>query len=404
MSSSDYIYNYIIIDIETNLINKSSSIYKQSPKYILGGTLYKDKVFNTSNIDLFANVIMQDKLGLIGHNIGFDILVTASQHEGFRDYVLNTPGLVIWDTAVYEYMLSGQTMKYPSLAECAKLHNLPISKEDTVSTMIHSGIDPESILEFNPELLHKYLTLDLQVTEALFKSQMEAFGNLRKEFCNLVIERQKFLLNTIRMSIQGMPFDVIGATNERDVLKACVDDKKSLIEEQMQEIINLHCKDNFVPPAEEDDYFLHTLSDIVLEPEVANCNSVKQLRTLFFGGTLEMRANGIAGVYKSGAKKGEPKYKTITFEHKVPGLLPQTISNLDDTVLADLEGSVNPMVSSLAKSLRDYRVLSKKLSTYYDAYIEAEKHGRIHCDYNHTATPTGRITSCKPNLQNVEGE
>jgi len=405
-SNSNYIYNnYYIIDIETNLIGKSSSIYKQAPKYILGGIKGNNKLFNTTDINKFADTLMQDNLPLVGHNIGFDILVTASQHEGFRNYVLTNPELSIWDTAVCEYMLSGQTLKYPSLGECAKLYKLPISKEDTVSEMIKSGIDPESILEFNPELLNNYLTLDLEVTDLLFNEQMGVMKNLRKSSQNLILERQKFLLNTIRMSIQGMPFDVLRATNERDILQVEVQSKKERIESIMQEMINIHSVDGFTPQAEEDDYFLHSMQEVVIQPEQANCNSNKQLRAIFFGGPIEVTANGVVGIYKTGAKKGESKYKTITFEHRVPGLLFSELgTNLDDGVLAGLESNDNPTVASLATLLREYRALSKKLFMYYDAYIEAHKDGRIHCDYNHTATPTGRITSCKPNLQNVEGE
>lgn len=408
---SDYniinIYNnYIILDIETNLIGKSSSIFKQSPKFVLGGLKVKDTVLTTSQISGFADSVMGYNLPLVGHNIGFDILVIASQHEGFRNFVLTNPLLRIWDTAVFEYMLSGQTLKYPSLAECARIRNLPLSKLDTVSEMMKSGIDPESIMEYQPELLTEYLIGDLNVTDLLFKSQLDSVENLRQTFCNLVVERQKFLLNTIRMSIQGMPFSVLDATSERDVLQVTCDAKRTEIESIMKDWIDQHCTKDFVPPAEEDDYFLHTMTDIVVEPEPVNSNSLKQLKTIFFGGEIDVFANGICGVYKTGARKGEPKFKTVTFPKVIPGLLKDvTPSNLDESVLSAIQTNTESEVAArLAGMLKEYRVLSKKLGTYYDAYIEAADNNRIHCDYNHTATPTGRITSCRPNLQNVEGE
>lgn len=403
-----YNTNYYVIDIETNLIDKVYSIYKQSPKYILGGILGSRININTPDINTFCDYIVDSGKALVGHNISYDILVAASQHKGFRDYVLRSPCLFIWDTAVYEYMASGQTSKYPSLKDCAEYHKLGISKDDEVSEMIKAGIDPESIYQVNPDLLNRYLTADLKVTELLYHVQLENLVRHTDSFINLVLQRQQFLLNTIRMSITGMPFNVLGATNDQQVLELKVKGLEQSINDRLSEILQRHTPKGFVPQAEEDDYFLHTMDELTIEPEPVNCNSSTFLKSIFFGGDIGMVANGITGVYKTGARKGEPKYKTISFDHPIPGLLnlgDVSATNMDDTALAEIEKSTNEEAKSLAASLREYRGYAKKLSTYFNPYINAvTPEGRIHCDYNHTATPTGRITSSKPNLQNVEGE
>ncbi len=70
----------------------------------------------------------------------------------------------------------------------------------------------------------------------------------------------------------------------------------------------------------------------------------------------------------------------------------------DAAVLDKLQGD-HPIVDDLL----EHRTLSKLKSTYVDALPQLARAdtGRVHTDFNQTATGTGRLSSSNPNLQNI---
>ena len=100
-----------------------------------------------------------------------------------------------------------------------------------------------------------------------------------------------------------------------------------------------------------------------------NINSTLQLRRVLFG-TL-----------------GLPVFK------KTPKGAPST----DASVLAKLE-QAHPIVARLLR----YREIEKLRSTYVDGYLPlVGPDGRIHARFNQTGAATGRLSSDRPNLQNI---
>ena len=106
-----------------------------------------------------------------------------------------------------------------------------------------------------------------------------------------------------------------------------------------------------------------------LAGETFNINSALQLRRILFD------------------RLGLPVLK------KTPKGAPST----DASVLAKLEGE-HPVVARLLR----YREIEKLRSTYVDGYLPlVGPDGRIHAHFNQTGAATGRLSSDRPNLQNI---
>ncbi|MEG4009670.1 DNA polymerase I [Microcoleus sp. Pol11C1] len=111
--------------------------------------------------------------------------------------------------------------------------------------------------------------------------------------------------------------------------------------------------------------------------------------------------------YQAAGRKfnlGSPKQLSEILLEKIPDEFQKksrktkTGYSTDATVLDKLQGD-HPIVDDLL----EHRTLSKLKSTYVDALpqlVRAET-GRVHTDFNQTATGTGRLSSSNPNLQNI---
>ncbi|NJS09532.1 MAG: DNA polymerase I [Microcoleus sp. CSU_2_2] len=101
---------------------------------------------------------------------------------------------------------------------------------------------------------------------------------------------------------------------------------------------------------------------------------------------------------------GSPKQLSEILLEKIPEQFEKksrktkTGYSTDAAVLDKLQGD-HPIVDDLL----EHRTLSKLKSTYVDALPQLVRQdtGRVHTDFNQTATGTGRLSSSNPNLQNI---
>jgi DNA polymerase I len=114
-----------------------------------------------------------------------------------------------------------------------------------------------------------------------------------------------------------------------------------------------------------------------------------------------------AKTYEAAGRKfnlGSPKQLSEILLEKIPEQFEKksrktkTGYSTDAAVLDKLQGD-HPIVDDLL----EHRTLSKLKSTYVDALPQLVRQdtGRVHTDFNQTATGTGRLSSSNPNLQNI---
>jgi len=115
---------------------------------------------------------------------------------------------------------------------------------------------------------------------------------------------------------------------------------------------------------------------------------------------LEQDIHKMAGItfnVSSAKQVGEVLFIRLKIDEKAKRTKTGKYSTSED-VLEKLR-SKHPIVEKIL----EYRGLKKLLSTYIDALPQLinPKTGKIHTSYNQTVTSTGRLSSSKPNLQNI---
>lgn len=143
-----------------------------------------------------------------------------------------------------------------------------------------------------------------------------------------------------------------------------------------------------------------------------NPHSTLHLGFILFGGRIKNQEQIQIGLYKTGKNKGQPKYKWIekVMESKGLGLRPTKDMitdkgniSLNDKHLSRIAKKIKHPAGQIAKFILELRELQKEISTYYKGFEELiyDHDNCIHGNLNHVSTDTGRLSSNKPNLQNL---
>lgn len=158
-----------------------------------------------------------------------------------------------------------------------------------------------------------------------------------------------------------------------------------------------------------------------------NLSSTTQMSLLFFGGTIKTKEPrpvlnelGQPTIIKTGKNRGEIKTKLEIIEKYCSGLgispdadwltkkkgIYQTNEKVLNFIVMskvdDEDKLIGPKAKQIAAKLLELRGLQKLMGTYYqgvDKFIDTDS--CLHQNINHTSTATGRLSSNKPNLENV---
>jgi DNA polymerase I len=309
---------------------------------------------------------------IVGFNLKFDVHVFRKIGVTFEDKTM-------WDCQIAEFILSNQKWKYPSLNESCARYGLGAKLDIILEEYWKKGIQTEDIPW---SVLSAYAEMDATLTLQLYHQQVSVMSPSQRRLCALMNLDMQILQE---MEWNGIRFDE-GITNKRT----------GEIKEQVQEI-------------EE------KLRSVYPNVPVS-FNSGDHLSAFLYGGSVKEEVKEHIGFFKSGAKVGQPRYRNAEVLHELPRLFqPLPRSELKKKgfyatgadVLLKLRG--NRTTKSILELIQKRTRLTSLLEKTYEGLIRinAEQNwepGILHGQFNQCVVTTGRLSSSKPNLQNMDSE
>lgn len=282
----------------------------------------------------------------------------------------------VWDCQLAHFIMTNQTHRYPSLNEVAEYWGLPV-KPDIVKTQYwDKGINTDAIPW---EVLSEYAEHDAQVTYQIYLRQNDILVGAKRRL--FLLQCQDLSLLRV-MEANGIPFDEqLCQTRAVEI-----DDKIRTLNEK--------------------------LSSIYPNTPI-NFNSNDDLSAFLYGGSVFQNQKEFVGYFKSGARAGEPKFRNTVIEHVLPRLYEPLKGSkmkkegnyaVDEGTLRKLKGK-----KQTVDMLLELSKLEKLNGTYYRGLVKLREEmgwpvGILHGNFNQTTAATGRLSSNKPNLQNLAGD
>jgi DNA polymerase-1 len=307
---------------------------------------------------------------IIGFNLKFDL-------HWLHRYGISFRTKSVMDCQLLQFILSNQSSSYPSLHETAQSYGLE-GKLDVVKTEYwDKGIDTEKIPE---PILRTYLEQDVQQTFQLFLRQKK---NIPSSKSRLISLQNADLLTLLEIEQNGMLYDVETSQTDGDKLQG-------EIKEIDEKLIRLTGYDSFNP------------------------NSGDHISVILYGGSLSIPCK-ISYVYTYKDGRTITKEKNGEKELKFPQMVaPPKGSELkkEGFYATNAETLNNLRASGVARKIIALLLrrgeIEKLRGTYLHGIPKLIKENGwepniIHGQLNQCVAITGRLSSSKPNLQNMDG-
>jgi DNA polymerase-1 len=285
----------------------------------------------------------------------------------------------IYDVQLAHFYLTFQKHKLPSLDEVLEYYKLPPKLSVVEQEYWKKGIQTD---EIPWDVLCEYGEADVEKTYQCYLRQMEDFKKYPKLYTLFKLGCQDLMV------LQEMEWNGLKYDNEK-----CIEKSKELqvpIQQLTSKLAGVY-------------------------PEIPiNFNSPDQLSAFLYGGTVKEEKKELAGFYGPKAvKAGQAKYKNVTVEHQLPQIfapLQKTESgsySTDEATLKKLKKTAKN--KWIIETLLELAKLDKLDGTYYKGINKINETmcwpaGMLHGQYNQCIAQTGRLSSSKPNLQNLSGE
>jgi len=330
-----------------------------------------DQFDDVPDLDSIRREVAEAEL-IVGFNLKRDLL-------WLRRYGLYDPYSThdLFDCQIAEFLLTSQKDKYPSLDGCCERYGVPLVSS-RVPELWAQGIDTTKI---DISELRPYALGDITSTGSLYEMQVDAISRRSDHFQTLMGLEMEDLKFIMEMEWNGVKFDL----EPMAVEAAKLQEEIEAAENEIRDLVGLRC---------------------------INLGSPDHRSAILFGGTIREPYREEIGVYKTGARAGEPKFVWREREHHLPQLCkPKRKLKKDGLFATDYDTLSGLRVSGNAKRIRNAILSIANLSKLRGTYLEgipkrAEEmgwtDGIIHGHYNQTTVVTGRLSSSKPNMQNLD--
>lgn len=357
----------LCFDVETTTFNKGSPFDRRNELCCIAYT--DGERTRTLLPGVQARAEVQEALDqcdrIVGFNLKFDL-------HWLRRFGVRFDHRRVYDVQAAEFILSGQTHKFPSLNEVSAKY-LGKSKIDEVAALWDRGIQTTDIPW---ETLSAYAAEDVQLTLSVSKKQqaLREFYGLGK----LISLVNQDLLVLEEMEWNGIKFD-----------RGLAEEKAADLEIKIVELQGRH-------------NVLHNVPNF-------NWSSGDHLRALLYGGEIKEPIKVPVGHFKTGDKAGQVKFKNDVRIHKLPRMFkpPKQLTDggkyaVDEAALLELGET------ELIKDLLEIKKIQKEVSTYLRGLMKKQDEGcysdYIYGKFNQCVAATGRLSSSDPNLQNLSEE
>ena len=309
---------------------------------------------------------------IIGFNIKFDL-------HWLRRYGFSIPDYC-YDCQLGDFILNGQTRPFPSLESVGESLSLGGKLDGGLAKYWDVGINTP---EIPWDELEAYANRDVELTWQIYLKQQELLASNHR-LRTLVNLSCQDLLVLADMEWNGLKFDL-------ELAKQRQQETQEKLDALTKELNVLAGLPNF------------------------NWNSGHHISSLLFGGSYIHQWKEQVGVYHTGIKQGEPRSRWLKKEYQLPRLVePLKGTQLKNGVHYETNKNTlsNLPATGRAKTIinliQQYSELEKLQSTYYLGIpnlcnIFDWQDGIIHGQYNQVVARTGRLSSSKPNLQNIAG-
>jgi DNA polymerase I-like protein with 3'-5' exonuclease and polymerase domains len=313
--------------------------------------------------------LLRESTTIVGFNLKYDLHWLRREGYSFA-------GKRVWCCQAGEFVLGRQLSPYPSLGESAVSYNLGTKISVIEDEYWSKGIQTTEIPR---DILAEYAIQDVVLTLGIYREQQSRVKDSNRTLFSLLMQD---LLVLEEMEWNGLYFDKTTCLS-----KAA--DAQGRIDALQQSLGIFHSVPNF------------------------NWASNDHLSALLYGGSIVEWKRVPDGVYKTGAKKGEIKYRKEEVVHKLPrrynpirgsALAKEGCWSVEEGYLKKLQGS-----RELIDGILQIKELKKLVSTYLLGLpkLHEEMHfedNYIHGQFSQVVAKTGRLASSKPNLQNISGD